>query len=132
MSTYEGLRGGPIARIGLFGLSRAATCRASLDLSWLKEPGLCVAPDRHDIRNLEEPCGVSARIQFTTPHNRGLRMFGQGTKQVKNELSWFLGQPYRALILPELFGRILSAIFGTLANGAESRKRLNREIDRSV
>ena len=40
-----------------------------------------------------------------------------------------MGQPYRALILPELFGRILSAIFGSLAKGAESRKRLNREIE---
>ena len=87
---------------------------------------------RPTFETLRNRAVFAARIQFTTPHNRGLCIFRQGTKQVKNELSWFMGQPYRALILPELFGRILSAIFGTLANGAESRKRLNREIDRSV
>ena len=32
------------------------------------------APDRHYIRDREELCGVLHRIQFTTPHNRGLRI----------------------------------------------------------
>jgi len=32
------------------------------------------APDRHYIRDREEPCGVLHRIQFTTPHNRALRI----------------------------------------------------------